>query len=422
MAQSAIEAYHLGKRYQIGDRAHYRTFREAIADQFSLKARNAKKNFVWALRNIEFKVARGEVVGIIGANGSGKSTLLKLFSRITEPTEGWAKMNGRIGSLLEVGTGFHSELTGRENIFLSGVILGMRRSEIKRKFDQIVSFSGIERFVDTPVKHYSSGMYVRLAFSVAAHLDTEILLVDEVLAVGDVAFQLKCFIKMSEIMNNGKTILFVSHNLEAVSKLCKSSILLEGGEIAKLGPTDGCIDYYLRELKRNNCLQQTTISLKEHSGRTKNYDGLIRFTGMQIIQSAQSSPWTVYAGDSLTLQLRFDVKSELHLSEAMFIIIFSNMNEHRISSCRSSDVLEGDISFKGSGEISCDITSCLLRPGIYKISLGCQVSSGYSDFIYDAAFIEVLPSNFYKSGDFPPSSFGEALLYHQWKVLSHEQR
>jgi lipopolysaccharide transport system ATP-binding protein len=204
---------------------------------------------IWALKNVSFQINRGEAVGIIGSNGAGKSTLLKTLSRITEPTEGWADISGRVGSLLEVGTGFHPELTGRENVYLNGAILGMQRTEITRKFDEMVAFAEVERFIDTPVKHYSSGMYLRLAFSVAAHLEPQILLVDEVLAVGDMAFQKKCLGKMEDVSTEGRTVLFVSHNLGAVKELCQSAVVLKDGAVAFHGSAIDGIAYYSRDSK-----------------------------------------------------------------------------------------------------------------------------------------------------------------------------
>jgi len=238
MSDLAIRVEHLGKQYRLGgQQASYSTFRETLVNtaDASLRwlkgERKAGQNRFWALDDVSFEVKHGEAVGIIGRNGAGKSTLLKILSRITSPTRGRVDIYGRVGSLLEVGTGFHPELTGRENIFLNGAILGMSRVEIMRKFDEIVDFSGIEKFLDTPVKHYSSGMYVRLAFAVAAHLEPEILVVDEVLAVGDAEFQKKCLGKMGEVAHEGHTVLFVSHNMNAIDRLCKSCILLEEGQI-----------------------------------------------------------------------------------------------------------------------------------------------------------------------------------------------
>lgn len=253
MSSMAVNVDRLGKKFEIGAaRSSNDTLRDAIVSGIKAPFRrlqgtqDSNTNDFWALRDINFDVAHGEVVGLVGRNGAGKSTLLKILSRITEPTEGRAVINGRIGSLLEVGTGFHPELTGRENIFLNGAILGMRRTEITRKFDEIVAFAEIEKFLDTPVKRYSSGMYVRLAFAVAAHLEPEILLVDEVLAVGDAAFQKKCLGKMSDVAGEGRTVLFVSHNMTAVQSLCHRAVWLEGGGVREIGTAQKIVQGYLQ--------------------------------------------------------------------------------------------------------------------------------------------------------------------------------
>jgi lipopolysaccharide transport system ATP-binding protein len=248
MSETAIRVENIGKLYRLGALERHSTLRDSIVHTLGAPGRTWKRfagpkpapkpeEWLWALRNVGFEVKSGELVGIIGRNGAGKSTLLKILSQITAPTEGHAEITGRVGSLLEVGTGFHPELTGRENIFLNGAILGMRKSEIARKFDEIVAFSDVEKFVDTPVKHYSSGMYMRLAFSVAAHIETDILMVDEVLSVGDAEFQKKCLGKINEVTRAGRTVLFVSHNLNAVEQLCHRVIMLEGGHI-KTDSTD----------------------------------------------------------------------------------------------------------------------------------------------------------------------------------------
>jgi len=261
MSNIAIKAENLGKLYRVGQFVGYKTLRESIANAFSSPFRRRARrpdhrpsatshqpstNFIWALKDVSFEVKHGEVVGIIGRNGMGKTTLLKILSRITEPTEGRAEIHGRVGSLLEVGTGFHPELTGRENVYLSGAILGMKRDEIDRKFDEIVAFAELEKFVDTPVKYYSSGMYVRLAFAVAAHLEPEILLVDEVLAVGDIRFQKKCLEKMGEIGVGGRTVLFVSHSMPSITRLCQRTILLNEGQVIQDGPSQQVVATYLQ--------------------------------------------------------------------------------------------------------------------------------------------------------------------------------
>lgn len=250
MSSAIIEVRNVSKRYRVGVAGHraYHTLRDRLAALFRSRQDSSAKSEFWALRDVSLEVQRGEVLGIIGANGAGKSTLLKILSRVTEPTAGEILLRGRVASLLEVGTGFHPELTGRENIFLNGVVLGMKRREIAAKFDEIVDFSGVEKFLDTPVKRYSSGMYVRLAFAVAAHLDPEILIVDEVLAVGDVEFQKKCLGKISELSaTEGRTVFFVSHNMFAVRRLCTRAILMDGGTIHAEGDTGSISEIYHRQ-------------------------------------------------------------------------------------------------------------------------------------------------------------------------------
>jgi lipopolysaccharide transport system ATP-binding protein len=239
-----IEVRNLSKQYKIGQSQRYLSLRDSVTDLFRFRRRNTEGTEFWALDDVSFDVQAGESIGIIGRNGAGKSTLLKILSRITPPTKGNAILRGRIASLLEVGTGFHTELTGRENVFMNGSILGLRRAEIARKFDEIVAFSGVEPFIDTPLKHYSSGMQLRLAFAVAAHLEPEILVIDEVLAVGDAEFQKKCLGKMDEVSRSGRTVLFVSHNLAAVRQLCKRGLIIEQGQIKFDNTIDKAIDYY----------------------------------------------------------------------------------------------------------------------------------------------------------------------------------
>src|SRR5437016_1590224 len=261
MSETAIQVENVSKLYHIGERKPYKTVRESLMNVLSApsrlsrrlrktKTRRADETELWALRDVSFEVKQGEVVGLIGRNGAGKSTLLKVLSRITEPTAGRITIRGRVGSLLEVGTGFHPELTGRENIFLNGAILGMRRAEIVRKFDEIVTFAEMDRFIDTPVKHYSSGMYMRLAFGVAAHLHPEILVVDEVLAVGDAQFQKKCLGKMEDVAKQGRTVLFVSHNMQAIRQMCHRAVWLAEGQLLMDGPSDAVVHQYLADLPK----------------------------------------------------------------------------------------------------------------------------------------------------------------------------
>ena len=304
MSEPIIKVHSLSKRYRIGAREEgYKTFRETIVDGIMAPVRNLKRlnrltkfndstrqpseDIIWALKDVTFTVKEGEVLGIIGKNGAGKTTLLKILSRITEPTKGFAEIHGRVSSLLEVGTGFHPELTGRENIFLNGAILGMRKSEIKEKFDEIVSFAEIEKFIDTPVKRYSSGMYVRLAFAIAAHLEPEILLVDEVLAVGDAEFQKKCLGKMDDVAKEGRTVLYVSHNMHSIMQLCEKTILLENGWVKMIDKTQNVVNEYLSSNKNlgaekiwdaNNAPQTKEVRLK--SVRVVNSNGRVSSTFM----------------------------------------------------------------------------------------------------------------------------------------------
>lgn len=319
MSDIAIRVEGLSKRYRIGAKKQgYKTLREKINDlalspfravrsfarsngdsNSQFPTRKSKSNLLWALKDVSFEVKRGEVVGIIGRNGAGKSTLLKILSRITEPTEGYADIHGRVGSLLEVGTGFHPELTGRENIYLNGAVLGMKKTEIENKFDEIVSFAEVERFIDTPVKHYSSGMYLRLAFAVAAHLETEVLLVDEVLAVGDVAFQNKCLGKMSDVASHGRTVLYVSHNMQAVKQLCTNAYLLDGGTVIKSGSSAEVIGFYLED------------SLSTEVQEAIDIESYISFKQITVIQDGFS------AHDALDNSKPFEVHIHYDILETM---------------------------------------------------------------------------------------------------------
>jgi lipopolysaccharide transport system ATP-binding protein len=276
MNLTAIQVENIGKQYRLGQlMTTYHTLRETIADRVKIGKPQAGKdtslpNSIWALRNVSFEVRQGQVLGVIGRNGAGKSTLLKILARVTEPTEGKAEIHGRVGSLLEVGTGFHPELTGSENIFLNGAILGMHKSEIERKFDEIVCFAEVEQFIDTPVKRYSSGMYLRLAFSVAAHLEPEILIVDEVLAVGDAEFQRKCLGKMSDVAKQGRTVMFVSHNMSAILRLTEEALVIDHGQLLLRAPTQEAVDFYLsRGLTQEGQRQWLADEIPSHAAPFK---------------------------------------------------------------------------------------------------------------------------------------------------------
>src|SRR5262245_46524100 len=320
----AIRVQGLSKLYQIGAmEKRHDTFRDHLAESIKSLFRNVRRsmlsaqrdNTIWALKDVSFTINRGEVVGIIGRNGAGKSTLLKILARITDPTTGVAEIHGRVGSLLEVGTGFHGELTGRENTYLNGAVLGMTKKEIDRKFDEIIAFAEVERFVDTPVKHYSSGMYLRLAFAVAAHLEPEILLIDEVLAVGDIAFQRKCLGKMGDVARQGRTILFVSHNMAAVESLCSTAYLLENGQLVESGTTKTVIDAYLSTVPT-----LCNASLEHRTDREGN--GRLRFTDIEFRSDEGVLTEVILTGKTLLISIAYASTSDTVKNVEMSIDIF----------------------------------------------------------------------------------------------------
>jgi lipopolysaccharide transport system ATP-binding protein len=352
-----LEVRNLWKQYKIGgQQASYLSLREKLLQPFQRQ----KMDTFWALQDINFDIFEGECVGIIGRNGAGKSTLLKILSQITPPTKGYIKARGRVASLLEVGTGFHPELTGRENIYLNGSILGLKRSEINAKFDEIIDFSGIEKFLNTPLKHYSSGMKLRLAFSVAAHLEPEILLIDEVLAVGDAEFQKKCLGKMDEVSKSGRTVLFVSHNLGAIAQLCKKSILLNKGNIEKIGFTPDIITTYL-SLKKANNISTFNFSKKNNGTYIKQF---------LIISQSFSNTNTFSFGEPL----KFNFKIQSNLKQPVCPVIGINDEHNQRITTISSDEL--NIVFytmpDSSISISLKTTNLILSPGTYNLKLALR--------------------------------------------------
>jgi lipopolysaccharide transport system ATP-binding protein len=426
MADVAIRIRGLGKRYKIGRTRPYRTVRESIVEAvigsvrrrrtgLSADADAGTEQTFWALKDLSLEVNRGEVVGVIGRNGAGKSTLLKILSRITEPTEGNVEIRGRVGSLLEVGTGFHPELTGRENIYLNGAILGMRRQEIRTRFDEIVAFSEIAEFLDTPVKHYSTGMHMRLAFAVAAHLEPEILLVDEVLAVGDSAFQRKCLGKMGDVARQGRTVVFVSHQLAAIQSLCSRAALLEHGRLTTQGDCRKVIDLYLSSTESEH-----STPLRERVDREGT--GMIRFHSMHL--RGDGDKLVLQSGAAAALVLSFWNSVGVTLQNVEVALGIDDTHGQRIALL--SNEFSGDYFDNVPTEVSAfefRIPRMPLLPGRYSVSVFAWVNGVMADSIQDAGHFDVVPGDFHGTGKLPPE--GHLLLeYHcalsvdDWKAPS----
>jgi lipopolysaccharide transport system ATP-binding protein len=366
-----------------------------------------KNGYIWALNDISFKVRQGEILGIIGSNGSGKSTLLKILSRVTAPTTGRCRVKGRIASLLEVGTGFHPDLTGRENIFLNGAILGMSKGEIRRKFDEIVAFSEIEKHIDTPVKRYSSGMYVRLAFAVAAHLEPEILIVDEVLAVGDVAFQRKCMGKMGDVAQEGRTVLFVSHNMKPIESLCNYCLLLKDGMVLAYGPADTVVMMYLEQPE-----ELTRLSLADRHDRSGN--GKVRHIKCELSRSPQGPPISeFFVGDEIYISVRLKSKERINVWTG--ITITDSMGNKLMHTSNRTHGLP-PFCIDGENTFVLHIPHCAFLEGQYRIELATYTvqPNEVSDHIENAAMFSILPKDLYESG-FPLGSFyGIVHLPNEW--------
>jgi lipopolysaccharide transport system ATP-binding protein len=421
--EPVIEIRNLSKQYFLGESAGmYGSFREVIVHALrspwrglrtSQNGNGHKNHDFWALRDISFDVHQGDTVGIIGANGAGKSTLLKIISRITDPTGGEAIVRGRMSSLLEVGTGFHPELTGRENVYLNGAILGMRRNEIAAKFDEIASFAGIDEFLDTPVKRYSSGMYVRLAFSVAAHLDPEVLIVDEVLAVGDVAFQKKCLGRMAEVSKSNRTVLFVSHNMAAIESLCNRVIVLRQGRILFSGNSREAVQHYLHNISgEGSTAASATVDLEHASGRPSKY-------------LPQLKRLELYTEDGRPLQ------GELPVGSPMKAIVYLQLDKPCISFdaeigfdtvtgqrvCTAHSAYEPTRNHQacvGEQMFVCEIGSLPLIPGEYKIGVGLHIMNTEVDCVDDATRIHIINSDYYGTGIVPTR--GAFLLDNRWTL------
>jgi len=404
VSRTAIDVAGLGKRYRLGERQAYSTIREALRDAAAIPWRAFRRasrpqsegdGFLWALRDVSFRIDHGEVVGIIGRNGAGKSTLLKILSRITDPTEGQARIVGRVGSLLEVGTGFHQELTGRDNIYLNGAILGMRRAEIRRKFDEIVAFAEVERFLDTPVKRYSSGMYVRLAFAVAAHLETEVLLIDEVLAVGDIRFQRKCLGRMSEIARQGRTVMFVSHAMAAVQSLCSRCLVLEAGEMSFDGAAEPAVQRYLRG-DRTRAVVQSLASADGRQGT-----GGVRFTSFWVEDEAGYPTSSVSNGKPCTFVMAYEAPDPPRSAEELACTI-NVRNVFGVRVFYHHNLLTGQYFHRlaGEGQLRFHVPRLPLSAGEYQLDLHLTRDRGRTllDGVDGLAMFEVCDGDFFGTG------------------------
>ena len=359
-------------------------------------------DYVWSLRDINFDIKQGDTVGIIGRNGAGKSTLLKILSQVTQPTTGKIYTKGRIASLLEVGTGFHPEMTGRENVYLNGAILGMRKHEITRKFDEIVDFSGVERYIDTPVKRYSSGMYVRLAFAVAAYLESEILIVDEVLAVGDAEFQKKCLGKMGDVSKGeGRTILFVSHNMASIQNLCNKAIYLEQGEVVKEGPTADIINLYLSK-QNTNFTKLSNIEIREGNG-------ILTFTDATILGINTNTIQSVETFSDISFKFFYNLKQGIQIRTFKIDVGINNFLGDRIA-WFSTDNLRIIFDITKSDFIEFIIQDNPIAPGDYTCNIYCEINNEVADWISNVVPFTIIEKDYYNSGRLTPANQGNILL------------
>jgi lipopolysaccharide transport system ATP-binding protein len=420
VSEVAIAVAELSKRYRLGTRRTYRTLRDSLAGAASAPWRRQRRpapeeqpGTFWALRDVSFELGRGRVLGLIGHNGAGKSTLLKILSRITEPTAGRAVLRGRVGSLLEVGTGFHGELSGRENIYLNGAILGMKRAEIERQFDRIVAFAEVEPFVDTPAKHYSSGMYLRLAFAVAAHLEPEILLVDEVLAVGDAAFQKRCLGKIGEVAEEGRTVIFVSHNLSAVERLCDSALLLDHGRLAYQGPTADAIERYLQA-------GPGALGLLTEAARRPGR-GRARFTRIRALcQGRPAAHFT--SGSRVELRLDYEVARDALVKGARLRVAWMSLLGDTMFVC-ANDASGYEIpELPGpAGTVRIEIPSLPLHHGTYRLNVLLKSGRDLEDSVADAMELTVAGGDFFGTGVTLPADCGSFLVPHSFEVVAREE-
>ena len=416
MTAPVISVRDIGKKYRLGATLSHTVMRDAIVDGLKSLVRRrspddtrrqgAEKDF-WALRGVSFDVQQGEAIGIIGRNGAGKSTLLKILSQITDPTEGEIRIRGRVASLLEVGTGFHPELSGRENIFLNGAILGMTHAEIRRKLDEIVAFAGVEKFLDTPVKRYSSGMYVRLAFAVAAHLEPEILLVDEVLAVGDAEFQRRCLGKMSDVARSGRTILFVSHNMAAIENLCRRAVLLVNGNVDLVGDPATVISRYLGSAGA----EDGDTDLVAHSGRPSFAHTVLR--RFRILNEDEKPQGHAPLGGDVCFEVSGDTPERL--DGVTLNIRMETLMGQRVAVCHTEYQHREPISLQGPFRFLCRMRNCRLMPGPYHLSLFLKSARGLEDQI-DGLSMTVTPRDVYGTGRVVPPRTGTYVPEATWHI------
>ncbi len=418
MSEIAIDVQNLSKQFRIGAKQkRYSTLRDTVVDGIAAPWRRMREAMrgrqgssdgqqtIWALQDINFTVDQGDVLGIIGRNGAGKSTLLKILAQITEPTIGRVELDGRVGALLEVGTGFHPELTGRENIFLNGAILGMGRSEIDQKFDEIVAFAEVEQFLDTPVKHYSSGMYTRLAFAVAAHLEPEILVVDEVLAVGDVEFQKKCLGKMGDVAKSGRTVLFVSHNMAAVENLCTRGLVLRQGQVIFEGTTQQAVAAYLEQNKT-----RAIANLEDRTDREGN--GRVRAVALRIYNAAGDQSDLIKMLDDFTIE----IETVGTLRNAVIGVLFGNHFRQQMIRGYSWEQVADSIQLTGHNQIRCHFKSFPMMHGEYDIHLWIGQPGDVADFVENAATLTVEASDIFGTGRMPDLSGGFAVCKATWEI------
>jgi lipopolysaccharide transport system ATP-binding protein len=422
----AVRVENLGKQYRIG-RVDLKlrpreTFAGSVVGAIASPVRNYRKlrrmtrfesdeasDSIWAVRDVSFELYNGDVLGIVGRNGAGKSTLLKMLSRTVEPTRGRATLWGRTASLLEVGTGFHGDLTGRENIYLNGSILGMRKHEITRRFDEIVEFADLEKFIETPVKRYSSGMYLRLAFSVAAHLDSDILIADEVLAVGDSEFQRKCLGKMKDVSTSGRTVIFVSHNKAAVANLCSRAIWLELGRVRNDGPVDKVLSSYIESMRSG-----VDASVRDRTDRGG--DGRVRITNVEFLDGTGQPTTSFVSGEDAKIVISYETTTDSPVRHAHAAVSIETTLGEKVGAISSLFAGDEIAELPLSGRITCELPRLPLNTGEYVCNVWIASADRFADDLHEAAIFAVEAIDFYRTGRHPEPSFGPVLLANRWTV------